>query len=78
MFAGQGIKSAGQNGLLFGNPHQLWVQFIAVAAVGVYSFVVTWVILKVLGWVRFPLRVSAKEEAKGLDVAVHGEMGYRI
>ncbi len=78
VFAEKAINAAGNNGLLFGNPHQLLIQVIAVAAVGLYSFFATWIILKVLGIVGFPLRVSAKEEVEGLDTAVHGEAGYRI
>jgi len=77
VFAETAINPAGANGLLFGNPHQLWVQFIAVAAVGVYSFAGTWVILKVLSLVGFPLRVSAQHEEEGLDMAVHGEPAFR-
>ncbi|MBI3573747.1 ammonium transporter [Candidatus Kaiserbacteria bacterium] len=77
-FAEKAINAAGNNGLLFGNPHQLLVQIIAVVAVGVYSFITTWIILKGLALARFPLRVTAEEEAEGLDVAVHGEAGYRF
>lgn len=77
VFAEKAINAGGNNGLLFGNPHQLWVQFIAVAAVGAYSFVATWVILKVLVLLKFPLRVAPHEEEQGLDVAVHGEPAYR-
>jgi ammonium transporter, Amt family len=76
LFAEKAINSAGNNGLLFGNAHQLWVQIVAVAAVAVYSFVATWIILKVISLV-FPLRVSQDEEEQGLDLAVHGEVGYR-
>jgi Amt family ammonium transporter len=78
VFAEKAINAAGADGALFGNPHQLVVQLIAVVAVGIYSFVATWVILKVLSLVRFPLRVSQKEEAEGLDMAVHGEAAYRM
>ena len=77
VFAEKAINSAGANGALFGNPHQLVVQLTAVVAVGIYSFVATWIILKVLTLVKFPLRVSAKDEAEGLDMAVHGEAAYR-
>jgi len=78
VFAEKAINAAGNNGALFGNPHQLVVQIIAVVAVGIYSFVVTWIILKVLGIIKFPMRVSAKDEAEGLDTAVHGEPAYRM
>jgi Amt family ammonium transporter len=77
VFAEKVINAAGNNGLLFGNAHQLLVQILAVAAVGAYSFVATWVILKVLSLVM-PLRVSESDEAEGLDTAVHGETAYRF
>jgi Amt family ammonium transporter len=76
LFAEKAINTAGANGLLFGNPHQLLIQIIAVVAVGIYSFVATWIILKGISLI-FPLRVSSDEEEQGLDLAVHGEVGYR-
>ncbi len=78
VFAEKAINAAGADGALFGNPHQLVVQLIAVLAVGVYSFLATWIILKVLTALKFPLRVSASDEAQGLDMAVHGESAYRM
>lgn len=77
-FAEKIINPAGNNGLLFGNPHQLLVQVYAVLAVALYSFVATWLILKLLTLFKMPLRVSESEEAEGLDLAVHGEAGYRL
>ena len=77
VFAETVINAAGNNGLLFGNPQQLVVQIIAVAAVAVYAFIGTWIILKVISFFS-PLRVSTAEESQGLDLAVHGEAGYRL
>lgn len=77
VFAEKAINSAGANGALFGNLHQLWIQIVAVGAAGLYSFVATWVILKVIG-VFMPLRVTSQEEEQGLDMSTHGELGYRI
>jgi len=65
------------NGALFGNPHQLLVQIVAVVAVGIYAFVATRVVMKVLGYI-YPPRVTSTEEEAGLDVVVHGEPGYRF
>ena len=76
VFAEKVINSAGANGLLFGNPQQLLVQIIAVAATVTYSFVVTFLLLKILSIMG--LRVTDREEAIGLDIAAHGEEGYRI
>lgn len=75
VFAEKAINSAGNNGLLFGNPSQLLVQLLAVAVTLTFSFVVTYIILKVIS--PLGLRVSGKEEAEGLDLAVHGEEAYQ-
>jgi Amt family ammonium transporter len=63
------------DGLLFGNPKQLGIQAVAVLAAIVYSGVLTFVLLKIVG-VVFPLRVDAEEETSGLDVTQHGEEAY--
>ena len=76
VFAEQAINSAGANGLLFGNPRQLLVQVIAVTITVVYAFGVTFLLLKLLSPMN--LRVTHREEALGLDLAAHGEEGYRI
>lgn len=77
VFAEKAINSAGNNGLLFGNPAQLQVQLTAVAATAAYAFIATWILLKITGFVS-NLRVSPKDEKQGLDLAVHGESGYRF
>lgn len=76
VFAEKAINSAGSNGLLFGNPGQLGVQILAVLVTVVYSFVLTYIILKILS--PLGLRVPEEDEAQGLDIAVHGEEGYRF
>lgn len=76
IFAEKAINNAGNNGLLFGNPGQFWVQCLAVAVSLTYSFVITFILLKLLSPLK--LRVSSQEEAEGLDLAVHGEEGYRL
>jgi ammonium transporter, Amt family len=63
------------DGLLFGNPGQLVTQAIAVAAAIVYSGVVSFILLKIIGAV-IPLRASAADEGVGLDVSQHGEEAY--
>jgi ammonium transporter, Amt family len=64
-----------QNGLLYGNPGQLGIQATAVAAAIVYSGVVTFILLKVIGLI-VPLRASAADESTGLDLTNHGEEAY--
>ena len=63
------------NGLFYGNAAQLWDQVLAVLAAPTYAFVMTFVLLKVIGAVS-PLRVSDREEATGMDVTQHGEEAY--
>lgn len=75
LFATVAINSGAANGLFYGNPKQLWIQIIAVAATWVYSAIMTFVILKVVN-VFVPLRVSEREEAMGLDISQHAESAY--
>ncbi|MBI4888877.1 MAG: ammonium transporter [Acidobacteria bacterium] len=63
------------DGLLFGNPGQLATQAIAVAAAIVYSGVVSFILLKLIGAV-IPLRASESDEGAGLDITQHGEEAY--
>jgi Amt family ammonium transporter len=75
LFATKAINSAGNNGLLFGNPSLIGIQALSIGSVWVYSFVVTWIILKVLDR-TMGLRVSEDHEITGLDTSQHGEAGY--
>jgi Amt family ammonium transporter len=75
VFATTLINPNGGNGLLYGNPSQLAVQGVAVGVVWAYTFVLTFLILKLIDR-TLRLRVDEKEEALGLDVAQHGEEAY--
>ena len=55
---------------------QLYVQFIGVIATVVFTAVMTWVILKVVGALLGGLRVSEEDETQGLDITMHEERGY--
>jgi Amt family ammonium transporter len=66
----------GVAGLFYGGGLDLlWRQVVAVVAVVVYCFVVTWLIAKALDK-TIGLRVHHDKEVAGLDVAVHGESAY--
>ncbi len=67
----------GASGLLEGNGAQLVEQFIGVVASAVYSFVVSLVLIKVIG-AAMGLRVSEEEETQGLDISQHGETAYDL
>ena len=67
--------SGGADGLLFGNPRQLAVQVLAIAAAMAFSAVGTFALLKLIGLVT-PLRAPGRSEGLGLDVTEHGEEAY--
>jgi Amt family ammonium transporter len=48
---------------------------VAIAAVWVFSFCVTWIIGKIIDK-TIGLRVSETEESIGLDISQHGESAY--
>ncbi len=63
------------DGLLFGNPGQVGIQAVAVAAAFIYSGVMSFLLLKLIGMV-IPLRATEADESAGLDVTQHGEEAY--
>ncbi|GAB4486114.1 MAG: ammonium transporter [Thermodesulfovibrionales bacterium] len=75
LFAQKAVNAAGNDGLFFGNPHQLFVQAGAIAVVAVFSFVVSAVLLTLID-VTIGLRVSEEEEVQGIDLTEHEESGY--
>lgn len=57
---------------------QFSVQIIAVVSTIVFTAVVTFVILKLVGLMTGGLRVDEEEEVEGLDVVSHEETGYNL
>jgi ammonium transporter, Amt family len=74
IFAQKALNTV-QDGLLYGNPRQLGIQAVAVIAAGVYSFVGSFILAKLVG-LAIPLRASAEDEMTGLDISQHGEEAY--
>ena len=54
---------------------QLGAQAIGVAAVAVWSAVMTGILALVIG-ILIPMRVKRKREIEGLDMTSHGERGW--
>lgn len=75
LFASKAINAAGNDGLFFGNPGQLWTQFITVVVTIVFAMVATAIILSILKSLM-GLRVSDEEERMGLDLTQHNERAY--
>ncbi|MBV29092.1 MAG: ammonium transporter [Actinobacteria bacterium] len=65
------------DGVFFGGGILLWNQALSIGVVLVYSFVVTFIIAKLLDSVM-GLRVSVDTELMGLDQSDHGEAAYVI
>ena len=63
-------------GLLEGNPQQLVIQLLAVGATVAFAVIATFVIVKLVD-VILGIRVSAKDEEMGIDLATHGEAAYQ-
>jgi Amt family ammonium transporter len=77
LFASVAVNPDGANGLFFGNPGQLWIQFLSILVTCIFAFVMTVIIFKVLDW-TMGLRVSDEEEVKGLDISQHSETAYSL
>ena len=70
------INSAGKDGLFAGGGLEvLLVQVEAVLITIVVSAVVTFALAQVVN-ATMGLRVAEEEEAEGLDLSQHGEVGY--
>jgi ammonium transporter, Amt family len=77
IFASKAINAAGADGLIYGNASLLGAQALSVLVSVVYSFTLTWIILKVLDK-TMGLRVADEDEQEGLDLSQHGETGYTM
>ncbi len=75
VFAQQSVNEAGADGALFGNFELLFFQIVAVLAVLVVSFVLTWIIAKVVD-ALVGLRADDHAESEGLDIVLHEERAY--
>jgi Amt family ammonium transporter len=75
LFAWKAVNGAGADGLLHGNPAQLWTQLIAVLVTIAIAAPMTFVILKIVDAV-LGLRVQPDDELQGLDLTQHAENAY--
>jgi Amt family ammonium transporter len=75
LFASKAINAAGNDGLFFGNPGQLWTQLVAVVFTLILAIVGTFIILSIVKAVM-GLRVADEEEQMGLDLSQHNERAY--
>lgn len=55
---------------------QMFVQVLGIVATGVYTLVVTVILMKVVGALTAGNRVTPEQEMTGLDLTDHNEKGY--
>lgn len=72
IFATKTVNSAGVDGWFYGNPTFFFTQLKGVLIVAVFSFVVSFVIFKLVNLIE-PIRVTSAEEEEGLDASQHNE-----
>ncbi len=72
VFSGNGYA----DGMTMGS--QTLVQVIGILATGIYTAVLTFVILKIVGALTSGIRVSEEEEQVGCDISDHDEKGYSM
>jgi Amt family ammonium transporter len=80
LYASSGTSKTGLTpvtyaGLFYGNPKQLWIQFLAGMTIIVYDAIATFIILIVLKFLFRGLRMSDEELEIG-DLAIHDEEAY--
>jgi len=69
---------SGFGGIDYSILSQLGVQATGVVATIVYTAVVTFILVKITGWLTGGIRVTAEQEQEGLDLVLHEESGYKL
>lgn len=77
LFASAALNPAVKNQGLFHGGSLLITQLIAVAVVCAFSFIGTYILLKITGAIT-PLRAEKDDEEAGLDLSQHGEVAYNL
>lgn len=57
---------------------QLGVQVIGILATGIYTAILTFALIKLVGVITSGIRITEDEEQKGLDITAHDEKGYAM
>lgn len=77
IFANPAVNPNG-TGLLYGNPKQVLIQIISIAATAAFTAVGTLIIIFITRLATQGLRVERDDEIAGLDSSQHGERGFEI
>jgi ammonium transporter, Amt family len=77
LFAEKAVNAAGNNGFLFGNPHQLLIQGLLVIITITFAVIMTWIIFRIVD-ALVGMRVEEKSEIIGLDLTQQSEAAYTV
>ncbi|MBU1195532.1 MAG: ammonium transporter [Proteobacteria bacterium] len=72
------IIADGTKGLIYGNPKQVWIQFLSIIGTAAFSAVATFIVVMVTKMLTNGIRVDNEDEFAGLDNALHGERAFEI
>jgi ammonia channel protein AmtB len=77
LFASPSITQ-GAAGLFYGNPGQVWIQFLSIAGTIAFSAAATIIVIYVTKMLTNGIRVEKDDELAGLDNTFHGERAFEI
>jgi Amt family ammonium transporter len=77
LFANPAVNEAGK-GLFYGNPGQLWIQFVSIVGTAAFSAIGTLIVIYITKLLTGGLRVTQEDEVTGLDSSIHGERGFEL
>ncbi len=77
LFASPSITK-GAAGLFYGNPGQVWIQFLSIAGTIAFSATATIIVIYVTKMLTNGIRVDKDDELAGLDNTFHGERAFEI
>jgi ammonium transporter, Amt family len=77
LFANPAITESA-SGLFYGNPKQVWIQFVSIIATAAFTAIGTLIIIFVTKMITGGLRVDKESEIQGLDNSIHGERAFEL
>ncbi|MFH2059181.1 MAG: ammonium transporter [Pseudomonadota bacterium] len=77
LFANPAVTE-GAAGLFYGNPKQVWIQFLSIVGTMAFSVIATLIVVFVTSLLTNGIRVDRNDELAGLDNALHGERAFEI
>ncbi len=65
-------------GLFYGNPRQVWIQFLSIVGTMAFSAAATLMVIYITKFATKGLRVDREDELEGLDNSLHSERAFEI